>query len=94
MVMLIIAGSIILIGIILILHMWREAHTHQIIEEEVEVPHLPSSFDGTVILYISDTHKRKLKQTDLENFKNKVDWVLIGGTLPKKGSHGLWLDII
>lgn len=82
--MLLIAGLIILMGVLLLFHMWREAHIHQMIEEEVEVPHLPTSFDGAKILYVSDTHKRKLKQKDLENVKNKVDWVLIGGDVAGK----------
>ncbi|WP_175623702.1 metallophosphoesterase [Paenibacillus amylolyticus] len=72
-------------GVLLLFHMWREAHVHQMIEEEVEVPHLPPSFDGVMILYVSDTHKRKLKQKDMEHFKNKVDWVLIGGDVAEKG---------
>jgi predicted MPP superfamily phosphohydrolase len=72
-------------GVLLLLHMWREAHIHQMIEEEVELPHLPTTFDGTVILYLSDTHKRKLKVKDLENLEKKVDWVLIGGDVAEKG---------
>lgn len=83
--MLLLTGVVILIGILPLFHMWREAHIHQVIEEEVEVPHLPTSFNGAMILYISDTHKRKLKQKDLEHFKNKVDWVLIGGDVAEKG---------
>ncbi|WP_222125231.1 metallophosphoesterase [Paenibacillus xylanexedens] len=65
--------------------MWHEAHIHQMIEEEVEVPHLPIAFDGAVILYLSDTHKRKLKVKDFENLEKKVDWVLIGGDVAEKG---------
>lgn len=83
--MLLLAGLVILIGILLLSHMWRQAHVHQLIEEEVEVPHLPTSFDGAMILYVSDTHKRNLKQKDLANFKNKVDWVLIGGDVAERG---------
>ncbi|WFR60418.1 hypothetical protein P9222_17565 [Paenibacillus amylolyticus] len=83
-----------MIGALLFIHMWCEAHIHQVIEEEIEVPHLPLSFDGVRMLYVSDTHKRKLKQKDMEHFNNKVDWVLIGGDVAEKESHGLWLDII
>lgn len=83
--MLLSAALLMLIGVILILHMWREAHVHRIIEEEVEVPHLPATFDGTSMLYLSDTHKRKLKPKDLENLENRVDWVLIGGDVAERG---------
>ncbi|UOK66375.1 hypothetical protein MT997_25695 [Paenibacillus sp. OVF10] len=59
------------------------------IEEEVEVPHLPTSFDGAKILYVSDTHKRKLKQKDLENVKKRWTGFSSAGMLRKKESHGL-----
>ncbi|QOS79927.1 metallophosphoesterase [Paenibacillus sp. JNUCC31] len=76
---------VILAGIILLVHMWREAHLHHIVSEEVEVSNLPSSFDGSKILYLSDIHKRRLKQKDLEYLRNQVDWVIIGGDVAEKG---------
>ncbi|MEC0124300.1 metallophosphoesterase [Paenibacillus pabuli] len=85
LVMLIWCLVIILAGIILLVHMWREAHLHHIVSEEVEVPNLPSSFDGSKILYLSDIHKRRLKQKDLEYLRNQVDWVIIGGDVAEKG---------
>jgi predicted MPP superfamily phosphohydrolase len=77
--------AIILAGIALLVHMWREAHLHHIVLEEVEVPNLPSSFDGSKILYLSDIHKRVLKKNDLEHLRNQVDWVIIGGDVAEKG---------
>ncbi|WP_440109890.1 metallophosphoesterase [Paenibacillus sp. QZ-Y1] len=72
-------------GIALVVHMWREAHLHQVVLEEVEVPNLPASFDGSVILYLSDIHKRKLRQKDLTCLGDQVDWVFIGGDVAEKG---------
>ncbi|MGP3784796.1 hypothetical protein [Paenibacillus sp. 1A_MP2] len=94
MVMLAWVVAVILAGIALLVHMWREAHLHHIVTEEVEVPNLPSSFDGSKILYISDIHKRKLKNNDLEHLRNQVDWVIIGGDVAERESHGPSSDII
>ncbi|WP_315793046.1 metallophosphoesterase [Paenibacillus sp. BIC5C1] len=77
--------AVILAGIMLLVHMWREAHLHHIVSDEVEVPNLPSSFDGSKILYLSDIHKRMLKKNDLEHLRNQVDWVIIGGDVAEKG---------
>ncbi|HBU80017.1 MAG TPA: metallophosphoesterase [Paenibacillus sp.] len=85
MVMLAWVVAVLLAGIALLVHMWREAHLHHIVTEEVEVLNLPSSFDGSKILYISDIHKRKLKNNDLEHLRNQVDWVIIGGDVAEKG---------
>lgn len=77
--------AVILAVIALLVHMWREAHLHHIVSEEVEVPNLPSSFDGSKILYLSDIHKRVLKKNDLEHLRNQVDWVVIGGDVAERG---------
>ncbi|WP_272037311.1 metallophosphoesterase [Paenibacillus sp. JJ-100] len=72
-------------AVMLLLHMWREAHTYVVSEDEVELVHLPTSFDGATILYLSDTHERLLKINDVEKFRGKVDWVLIGGDVAQEG---------
>ncbi|SEL36493.1 metallophosphoesterase [Paenibacillus sp. OK003] len=77
--------AVILAVIALLVHMWREAHLHHIVSEEVELRNLPSSFDGSKILYLSDIHKRKLNKNDLEHLRNQVDWVIIGGDVAEKG---------
>ncbi|WP_413035419.1 metallophosphoesterase [Paenibacillus xylanilyticus] len=67
------------------IQMWREAHFHQIVEDEVEVNGLPHSFDGSAILFVSDLHRRKLRQRDLEPLMDQVDWVMVGGDVAEKG---------
>ncbi|MGQ8872845.1 metallophosphoesterase [Paenibacillus sp. TSA_86.1] len=70
---------------LLFLHMWREAHSTIITEDEVELSHLPASFDGATIVYLSDTHERLLKATDVEKLRRRADWVFIGGDFAEEG---------
>lgn len=72
-------------AVLLLVHMWLEARSHVLRVDEVELTHLPSAFDGAVILYLSDTHKRLLKTKDIEELKGRVDWVLIGGDMAEEG---------
>ncbi|MEI2280356.1 metallophosphoesterase [Paenibacillus polysaccharolyticus] len=65
--------------------MWREAHTTVITEDEVELVHLPASFNGARIIFLSDTHSRLLKTKEVEQLKGKADWVLIGGDIAEEG---------
>lgn len=81
-------ASVLMLVFILVVYMWREAQLHRVVEDEVEVNGLPLSFDGSVILYVSDLHKRQLKQEDLMPLLGQVDWVLIGGDVAEKGM--LW----
>lgn len=84
--MFVVIGLTMLAGtVMLLLHMWREAHNYVVTEDEVELVHLPASFDGATILYLSDTHERLLKINDVEKFRGKVDWVLIGGDVAQEG---------
>ncbi|MCM3133320.1 metallophosphoesterase [Paenibacillus polysaccharolyticus] len=66
--------------------MWKEAHTTVITEDEVELTHLPASFDGATIIFISDTHARLLKTKEVEQLRGKADWVFIGGDMAEEGS--------
>lgn len=84
--MFVVIGLTMLAGtVMLLLHMWREAHNYVVTEDEVELVHLPASFDGATILYLSDTHERLLKINDVEKFRGRVDWVLIGGDVAQEG---------
>ncbi|MET3941088.1 putative MPP superfamily phosphohydrolase [Paenibacillus sp. PvP094] len=78
-------ASVLMVVFILIVHMWREAHLHRVVEDDVEINALPLSFDGSVILYVSDLHKRRLRQEDIKPLLGQVDWVLIGGDVAEKG---------
>lgn len=69
----------------MLLHMWLEARSCDLKQDDVELMNLPSAFDGTAILYISDMHKRLLKTSDIEMCKGKADWVLIGGDIAEEG---------
>ena len=78
-------ASVLMVVFILIVHMWREAHLHRVVEDDVEINALPHSFDGSVILYISDLHKRRLREEHIKPLLGQVDWVLIGGDVAEKG---------
>lgn len=71
--------------VLLFFHMWREAHTTVITEDEVELAHLPASFDGATIIFLSDTHARLLKTKEIEQLRGKADWILIGGDIAEEG---------
>lgn len=72
------------VALLLLFHMWREAHTTVITEDEVEIAHLPTSFDGATIIFLSDTHARLLKTKEVEQLRGKADWVLIGGDIAEE----------
>ncbi|MED3646744.1 metallophosphoesterase [Halalkalibacterium halodurans] len=82
----IILGSIIavIIGAVLIVHMKKEAKQNRLITHELYFPSLPCSFDGVMIFFISDLHRRKLEDELLEQLPASIDYVIIGGDLLEK----------
>lgn len=77
--------GVILIGILLLIYMWIEAHLNRVITKEIEISNLPESFDSYRIFFISDTHNRIISNKVLEKVKNQVDIVVIGGDVMEKG---------
>ncbi|WP_226657368.1 metallophosphoesterase [Pseudalkalibacillus hwajinpoensis] len=77
--------GVVLIGVLLLIYMWIEAHLNRVVSKEIEITNLPESFDSYRIFFISDTHNRIISNKVLEKVKNQVDIVVIGGDVMEKG---------
>ncbi|WP_273835020.1 metallophosphoesterase [Guptibacillus sedimenti] len=77
--------GLVLIGIVLLIYMWIEAHLNRVIRKEIDVENLPESFDSYRIFFISDTHNRYISNKVLEKVRNQVDIIVIGGDVMEKG---------
>ncbi|KTD87145.1 hypothetical protein UQ64_09920 [Paenibacillus etheri] len=78
--------TVLLIAVIIAVIMVRNAFKNRIITEEIILKSLPDVFDGFRILFITDTHRRRLPSALLTPLKGKVDAVLLGGDLTEKNS--------
>ncbi|MBO9128271.1 metallophosphoesterase [Bacillus sp. 165] len=72
-------------GILLLLHMYREAFRNTVLEQDITFVDFPESFDRIVVFFISDIHKRKIAHEIVDKVKGKADVVIIGGDLLEKG---------
>ncbi|CAH0118715.1 MULTISPECIES: metallophosphoesterase [unclassified Paenibacillus] len=72
---------------ILIVIMAREAQRTRVEELTVELERLPASWDGTVILFVSDLHRRIVPETLVADIRSRypVELVLIGGDMTERG---------
>ncbi|MGM7701706.1 metallophosphoesterase [Pseudalkalibacillus sp. Hm43] len=78
-------GFLLLCGILLIVHMWVEAHKVTIEKKEIQLEHYPVSFNGLKVFFISDIHTRTIDDRLLDQIDEPIDLVVIGGDLMEKG---------
>lgn len=73
-------------AVILMLYMIRHSYNYQLDRQEIVMRRLPSAFDGTKLLFISDIHRRTIPDAIIQQCRNegRVDLVLIGGDLREK----------
>ncbi|MEQ6376217.1 metallophosphoesterase family protein [Bacillaceae bacterium S4-13-56] len=83
--MLVFFVAILLVGIGILLYMYWKAHYDRIDRQVLEFSHFPSSFGKISIFFISDVHRRKIKQDTILKIEEKIDLVIIGGDLTEKG---------
>ncbi|WP_240377080.1 metallophosphoesterase [Bacillus piscicola] len=74
-------GGTVLFGI----YMWAEAHRNRIREEVAWINHLPDSFEGKKVFFISDIHTRLIPIQLISRIKGEADLVIIGGDLLEAG---------
>ncbi|WP_404452871.1 metallophosphoesterase [Virgibacillus necropolis] len=82
MIYLLILGICLLIVIIYMVYL---AHHDTIDYQTVMDEEIPSGFDLFRIFFISDIHRRGLKQTTLNKIYQHIDLIIIGGDLKEKG---------
>lgn len=74
----------ILLGFLLLVYMFREAHLNIVRKHEF-------SFSNTLLekpirlFFVSDIHRRKINSSIIKRMSNQVDLVIIGGDLLEKG---------
>ncbi|HDX9613565.1 TPA: metallophosphoesterase family protein [Bacillus toyonensis] len=80
-----ILSTLICIGIIFLLVMYKEAMCNTVLEHTLEFKEFPQSFQQMNMFFISDIHRRVVSDSLIERIKGKVDLVIIGGDLAEKG---------
>ncbi|UII54666.1 metallophosphoesterase family protein [Cytobacillus spongiae] len=73
------------LGILLLAYMVKEAFANRVVYGEMSFSEFPKSFGEVRIFFISDIHKRSVSEQLLEQVKESVDLVIIGGDLLEKG---------
>lgn len=76
---------ILVLGLLLLLYMYKTAHTDNVDNKTIIDDRFPASFGQVNLFFISDTHKRLIKKQTLAQLSDKVDIVIIGGDLTEKG---------
>lgn len=76
---------LILIGVLLLLYMWREANLNRVLVHTLSFSNFPKSFGKITIFFISDIHRREVSEKIINEVKGKADIVIIGGDLTEKG---------
>lgn len=69
----------------LIIYMWLEGRGNKIVYTNLHFSTLPQQFSGLRIFFISDIHRRKVNGKILQQIKNNIDLIIIGGDLAEKG---------
>ncbi|HDR7848065.1 TPA: metallophosphoesterase family protein [Bacillus toyonensis] len=80
-----ILSTLICIGIIFLLVMYKEAMRNTVLEHTLEFKEFPQSFQQMNMFFITDIHRRVISDSLIERIKGKVDLVIIGGDLAEKG---------
>ncbi|MFJ7814961.1 metallophosphoesterase [Bacillus toyonensis] len=80
-----ILSTLICIGIIFLLVMYKEAMRNTVLEHTLEFKEFPQSFQQMNMFFISDIHRRVVSDSLIERIKGKIDLVIIGGDLAEKG---------
>lgn len=62
------------------------AFRNRLVTQDILLERLPAAFDGYRILFVTDTHRRRLPENLLLPLQGKVDAVFLGGDLTEKGS--------
>lgn len=75
-------ASIVIFG--LIVHMWFRAHANTVCEMKLPLDRLPPGFDGVIIFFITDIHRRIVSEEIIAQARG-ADMVIIGGDLTEKG---------
>lgn len=73
--------------LLLLAYMYLSSYRYRINRISIYFDRLPDGFVGTKFFFISDIHRRKVKEELINEIKKKeqVDLVLIGGDLAEKG---------
>ncbi|MHA0855486.1 metallophosphoesterase [Paenibacillus sp. CMAA1364] len=79
-----ISSCILVMGLLLLYRMYKEAFSNQINIIDIELKRLPQALHESVILFITDIHRRELPEDVLLDLKGQVDWVLLGGDMMEK----------
>jgi len=79
-----VSASVAVVGISLICKMINEALRNKVSPIEIKMDRLPTSFDGSRILLITDIHRRKLPESLLMALHGQVDWVFLAGDIMEK----------
>ncbi|MBS4199528.1 metallophosphoesterase family protein [Bacillus sp. FJAT-49732] len=75
----------VLLALMLLIYMYREAFTDEVKMETLQFPNFPKEIGEFHIFFISDIHRREISDRILEQIKGKTDIVIIGGDLTEKG---------
>lgn len=73
-------------GAVMAAVMVAAAFRSRLVTRDILLERLPAAFDGYRILFITDTHRRRLPEELLLPLQGKVDAVFLGGDLTEKGS--------
>lgn len=73
-------------GAVMAAAMVAAAFRNRLVSQDILLERLPAAFDGYRILFITDTHRRRLPGDLLLPLQGKVDAVFLGGDLTEKGS--------
>lgn len=65
--------------------MFFKAHNDHIVYESIELQHVPSSFNNFNIFFISDIHRRRIKESTIEKVAQDISVIVIGGDLIERG---------
>jgi uncharacterized protein len=71
--------------VLLLLYMVKEAFANRVIYDVLEFSSFPKSFGKINLFFISDIHRRKISDKIIDQLQGKVDLVIIGGDLTESG---------
>ncbi|MGM7635411.1 metallophosphoesterase [Bacillus sp. Hm123] len=74
----------VLLGVTLLLYMWKEAHGNDVKEETISLDSYPGKQPFT-FFFISDIHRRVIHPSIIDKIKGRAELVIIGGDLAEKG---------
>ncbi|OZU90085.1 hypothetical protein CIL03_02800 [Virgibacillus indicus] len=70
---------------LLLIYMYFKAHHDTIDYRTIIDERLPASFINLHIFFISDVHRRNIRESTLDSISQSIDAVIIGGDLTEKG---------